>query len=125
MRYYLRNTLAAVLLSYQPIFGVSGLQAADWSSNISQDMPKLEKHLKDAKGMGDLEKKIGPRLDKLRFFVILTNSDKDYIDFLISAIQSKTDYKARLEPMNPREPDEFYLFILEPRQWLSRLRKYN
>ncbi len=105
------GTLAAVVLSYQAIFGVSALQAADWGNNLSQDIPKLEKYLKDAKEMGDLEKKVGQRMGKFTFFVILTDSNEDYIISLISIIRGKTDYKVRLEPMNFKN---YYLFVLEP-----------
>lgn len=108
------GTLAAVVLSYQAIFGVSTPQAADWGSKLSQDIPKIEKYLKDAKEMDDLEKKVGQRTGKFTFFVILTDSNEDYINRLISVIQGKTDYKVRLEPMNKEQPDKFYYFILEP-----------
>ena len=114
MSQYLRGTLAtAIVLTYQTMFGVAGLQAADWGSNFSSDIPKLERHIKDAKEMGDLEKKVGPRLSKFTFFVILTDSNEDYISTLINEIQSKTDYRVSLNPMSSKN---YYLFVLEPKE---------
>ena len=111
MNKYLHRTLAAVVLSYQSIFGVSALQAADWGNNLSQDIPKLEKYLKDAKEMDDLEKKVGQRMGKFTFFVILTDSNEDYINILTNAIQGKSDYRVSLKPMSFKN---YYLFVLEP-----------
>ena len=110
MRQYLRETLAAIVFSYQTIFGVSTLQAADWGNNLSKDIPKLEKYLKDAKEMGDLEKKVGSRLDKFIFVVVLTDSNEDYINILANAIRGKTDYRVSLKPMNF---NNYYHFVLE------------
>ena len=111
MRQYSRLTLAAVVFSYQAIFGVSALQAADWGSNLYHDVPQLEKYLKYAKEMGDLEKKVSPRLDKFTFVVVLTEANEDYINILITEIQDKTDYRVSLKPMNFKN---YYQFVLEP-----------
>ena len=111
MNRYSRGALAAIALTYQTMFGVAGLQAADWGNNLSQDVPKLEKYLKDAKEMGDLEKKVGSRLDKFIFVVGLTDSNEDYINILINEIQGKTGYRVSLEPINYKN---YHKLVLRP-----------